>query len=144
MFARALRLAVGRWSTRPIRIRHARSSTEGTSRVDPDASAGEIRQAFRKLAVEAHPDKPGGVAGEFITLRGAYELLSDASRRAAYDEQCASAEAALLEQPAVSVLDAAAFEAKVEARRSGEQPVELQADACGGGPPYRQLLRRLP
>ncbi|WP_092780552.1 J domain-containing protein [Actinokineospora terrae] len=49
-----------------------------------DASAGEIKSAFRALAKVMHPDA-GGTAGTFRLLKSAYETLADARRRAEYD-----------------------------------------------------------
>jgi molecular chaperone DnaJ len=52
------------------------------------ASADEIKRAYRKLAVQYHPDKnPGDHTAEdkFKELGEAYEALSDADKRAAYD-----------------------------------------------------------
>ena len=56
--------------------------------VKPDASADEIRKAYRKLAKELHPDlNPGKPEAEarFKTVTAAYGLLSDADKRARYD-----------------------------------------------------------
>ena len=56
--------------------------------VDRNASAQEIKKAYRKLAVKFHPDKnPGDQEAEakFKELGEAYEILSDEDKRAAFD-----------------------------------------------------------
>lgn len=56
--------------------------------VSRSADAAEIKSAFRKLAMEHHPDRNGGcenAAGRFKELNEAYSVLSDPDRRAAYD-----------------------------------------------------------
>ena len=56
--------------------------------VKPDASADEIRKAYRKLAKQLHPDlNPGKPEAEarFKSVSAAYDLLSDADKRARYD-----------------------------------------------------------
>jgi DnaJ-class molecular chaperone len=56
--------------------------------VKPDASPDQIRTAYRKLAKQLHPDlNPGKPEAEarFKTVTAAYDLLSDADKRARYD-----------------------------------------------------------
>lgn len=56
--------------------------------VSPSASDREIKQAYRRLAKELHPDtKPGdaSVAERFKEVSAAYKLLSDKETRAKYD-----------------------------------------------------------
>jgi DnaJ-class molecular chaperone len=56
--------------------------------VKRDASADEIRKAYRKLAKQFHPDlNPGKPAAEarFKEISAAYDLLSDAEKRGRYD-----------------------------------------------------------
>lgn len=48
-----------------------------------------LKSAFRKLAMEHHPDRNGGceeAEGRFKEINEAYSILSDAKKRAAYDQ----------------------------------------------------------
>lgn len=55
--------------------------------VSRDASEAEIKKAFRHRARELHPDvnKSANAEEEFKELNEAYDVLSDASKRAQYD-----------------------------------------------------------
>jgi DnaJ-class molecular chaperone len=53
--------------------------------VNKDASAEEIKKAFRKLAHAYHPDKKGGDEAKFKEASEAYSFLSDKQKRAQYD-----------------------------------------------------------
>src|SRR5262249_10757123 len=56
--------------------------------VKKDASADEIKKAYRKLAAQYHPDKnPGDSSAEekFKEVQNAYDTLSDAEKRKQYD-----------------------------------------------------------
>lgn len=54
--------------------------------VTKDASADEIKKAFRRLAVQYHPDKEGGDEAKFKEINEAYEVLKDSSKRQRYDQ----------------------------------------------------------
>jgi DnaJ-class molecular chaperone len=56
--------------------------------VSKDASADEIKKAYRKLAKATHPDSTGGNKAKesrFKEISVAYEVLGDAKKRAQYD-----------------------------------------------------------
>lgn len=54
--------------------------------VSKDASADELKKAFRRKAVELHPDKAGGDEAKFKELNEAYDVLKDSSKRQRYDQ----------------------------------------------------------
>lgn len=57
--------------------------------VPKNASEDEIKKAYRKLAMKYHPDRTQGDAEaevKFKEAKEAYEMLSDAEKRSAYDQ----------------------------------------------------------
>lgn len=61
--------------------------------VSKGASADEIKKAYRKLALEYHPDRNKGkdAAAKFKEVTKAYEILSDPQKRQTYDQFGAAA-----------------------------------------------------
>ncbi|AJD06307.1 co-chaperone-curved DNA binding protein A [Campylobacter lari] len=55
--------------------------------ISQNASADEIKKAYRKLARQYHPDinKEAGAEEKFKEINAAYEILSDEKKRAQYD-----------------------------------------------------------
>jgi molecular chaperone DnaJ len=58
--------------------------------VDRNASDEEIKKSYRRLAMKYHPDRnkddPTKAEAKFKQIKEAYEVLSDAKKRAAYDQ----------------------------------------------------------
>jgi DnaJ family protein B protein 6 len=56
--------------------------------VEETATLTEIKKAYRKLALQHHPDRNGGNHHHhvFAKISNAYEILSDANKRAEYDQ----------------------------------------------------------
>lgn len=56
-----------------------------------DATASQVRQAYHRLAKRLHPDKARApksedAEGAFRAVQEAFELLSDPTKRASYDQ----------------------------------------------------------
>jgi len=83
--------------------------------VPREASQAEIRNAYRNLAKERHPDHPGGSAEEFSRLQEANAVLSDPNRRRQHDEALDLAHAA--DQLAGLNLDFGSVEDELSAKR---------------------------
>src|SRR4029453_2973020 len=66
----------------------AKQNYNETLGVSREASADEIKKAFRALALKCHPDRhPGDKTAEqkFKELNEAYDVLKDEQKRAAYN-----------------------------------------------------------
>jgi molecular chaperone DnaJ len=54
--------------------------------IGKSASADEIKKAFRRKAIELHPDKTGGDEAKFKEVNEAYEVLKDPAKKQRYDQ----------------------------------------------------------
>lgn len=54
--------------------------------INKDASEEEVKKAYRRLAHEYHPDKPGGNESKFKEINEAYQILSNKEKRDQYDK----------------------------------------------------------
>lgn len=54
--------------------------------VNKNASADELKKAYRQAAVKHHPDKEGGDETKFKEINEAYDVLKDAQKRQRYDQ----------------------------------------------------------
>ncbi|MDD5750045.1 MAG: molecular chaperone DnaJ [Candidatus Pacebacteria bacterium] len=54
--------------------------------VNKTASQEEVKQAYRKLAHQYHPDKKGGDEKKFKEINEAYQVLGNKEKRAQYDQ----------------------------------------------------------
>jgi curved DNA-binding protein CbpA len=61
--------------------------------VDRDATPAELRRAYRRMALDAHPDRraDGAPADVMAALNEAWNVLGDPVRRAEYDRMLAAA-----------------------------------------------------
>lgn len=74
-----------------------------TLEISPKASADVVRAAYRSLIHRFHPDRNAGddaAAERAVAVTRAYEVLSDAAGRAAYDEQLRAAAEGPIRGPA--------------------------------------------
>ena len=55
--------------------------------ITSDADLDEIKAAFRRRAMELHPDHSGLESGPFLEVQEAYGVLSDPARRRDYDRR---------------------------------------------------------
>ena len=98
--------------------------------VAPSATADELKKAKKKLAVKLHPDKNRDnaekAAAAFMRMNKAFELLSDAKWRAAYDER----RTAKVKRRQVDEARAEAMGAK---RRKMRDDLEARVSAAAGG-----------
>jgi len=62
------------------------SDLYGVLGVTSDATEKQLKQAYRMMSLKYHPDKQGGSTRAFQLIATAYQTLSDAEKRRAYDE----------------------------------------------------------
>ncbi len=119
------------------------AAAEGTDQyallgVAPDASAAEIKRAYRQQAALLHPDKClrecERADERMAALNAAYELLADAERRERYDAYGAdepTGEALFAVPPAVSYADShgAARASRAPSRERADRRAARRADA---------------
>ena len=55
--------------------------------ITEDASREDVRTAFRRRAMELHPDRSGMESGPFQEVQEAYSVLGDPERRRRYDRE---------------------------------------------------------
>jgi molecular chaperone DnaJ len=101
--------------------------------VPRNASPSEIRNAYRTLAKQRHPDHVGGSEAEFARLQEAHAVLSDPDRRRQHDEALDLAHAA--DQLAALNLDFGSLDDEVSQKRR-ERESESES-----GPSLGQRLR---
>lgn len=55
--------------------------------IKADCSAEDVKRAYRKLAMETHPDATQGESADFLQISEAFNVLSDPYRRFLYDDE---------------------------------------------------------
>jgi curved DNA-binding protein CbpA len=71
--------------------------------IERDATPEQIKEAYRRKAMEAHPDR-GGSTDDMARINAAYDTLSDPKRRAMYDQTGNMSEPQSVESKAASML----------------------------------------
>lgn len=54
--------------------------------INRSASTEDVKRAYRQLAHQYHPDRPGGDEGKFKEINEAYQILSNQDKRRQYDQ----------------------------------------------------------
>ena len=54
--------------------------------LEKNASVDDVKKAFKKSAMQHHPDRPGGDEKKFKEINEAYQVLGDAEKRKRYDQ----------------------------------------------------------
>jgi len=54
--------------------------------VSRDVNEADLKKAYKRMASKHHPDRKGGDEEKFKDAKEAYDILSDAQKRAAYDQ----------------------------------------------------------
>jgi hypothetical protein len=103
--------------------------------VERTASAAEIKSAYRKLALQVHPDQ-GGNAALFRLVQEAWNTLSDPAKRAAYDRSLDSHTTA---PPPPSPQPPPAPEPNYEWTWSTDQPWSSESQQPADEPPQEPL-----
>ena len=98
--------------------------------VSRNASRSEIRNAYRRLAKERHPDHAGGTEADFSRLQEAHAVLSDPNRRSQHDQDLDLAHAA----DQLAGLDFGSLDDEVSQKRR-------ERESGGGGPTLGERLR---
>ncbi len=97
--------------------------------VPRNASQAEIKNAYRNLAKERHPDHAGGSKVEFSRLQEANAVLSDPNRRRQHDEALDLAHAA--DQLAGLNLDFGSLDDEVSSKRREREARESSGPSLG-------------
>jgi molecular chaperone DnaJ len=92
-------------------------------RLPPEATMEQVRSAYRRRALELHPDLAGIESDQFLELQEAYDVLSDPARRAIYDHEA--------EEIPIRRIEAARPTETVIARRRRAEPLTTARPAAG-------------
>ena len=109
--------------------------------VPRNASQSEIKNAYRRLAKDRHPDRPGGNEAEFSRLQEAHAVLSDPNRRRQHDEALDLAHAADELADVVNV-DWSKLEDELSQKRRERESRGRGGDRPGLGERFRNRFRR--
>ena len=96
--------------------------------IKPDATAAEVKKAYRRKAGKAHPDK-GGDGKEMAEINRAYAVLGDEQRRIEYDSTGSDGDTKTLADYADEIL-ASLFSEVIE-KAGDDNPLTVAKRALG-------------
>jgi molecular chaperone DnaJ len=101
-----------------------------TLQVSSQASAAEIKQAYRQLVKKFHPDSQSATADheQIVQINAAYEILGDRQRRQHYDRELATPEYATPRGSGSDRQQRTAQAQQTQRRRATGQDIDRQLD----------------
>jgi len=107
--------------------------------ITADADTSAVREAYKRRALETHPDRAAGDSRAFLELARAYACLRDATSRKAYDASLASRRA----RPLADVIDVdeMTIETIALGAVAGVSGVDAVNAGLGGVDAYRRECR---
>ena len=91
-----------------------------------EAKTDDVRDAYKRLALILHPDRPRGDARAFLELKRAYDCLADGTLRERYDASLASRAS----RPLADVVDVEEMDVRTVSFGSPENESRVASDGC--------------